>query len=192
MKTKPKLELGRQIFHLCLGLLIIILFMVQILNPVILLAVLVLGLFISFICMQYKVPVFSALAKKYDRPSDPIPGKGIITYLAGITIASFIFQNEVLFASILILSFGDSFSNVFGRIFGQLKYPKSSRTVEGTIIGLVAAALAAMLFVNPIPAFLGALAAMLAEIIEIDFLHLDDNMIIPLVAGIVIQASFAF
>ena len=59
--------------------------------------------------------------------------------------------------------------------------------MEGTIAGTISGFLAALLFVPFTPAFLGSFAAMVAEVVQIDLnqSQIDDNLIVPLVAGTV-------
>ena len=91
-------------------------------------------------------------------------------------------------AAIMILTFGDSFSHIFGAEFGTIKNifnGRSKKLLEGTLAGTVTGFLAAAFFM-PIPeAFLGSLGAMIAEVIQIDLNEypLDDNVVVPLVAG---------
>ncbi len=59
--------------------------------------------------------------------------------------------------------------------------------MEGTVAGALVGILAAAIFVPLSQAFLGSFAAMIAEVIEIDFNQkpVDDNVVVPLVAGTV-------
>ncbi|MBI2666529.1 hypothetical protein HYX13_02860, partial [Candidatus Woesearchaeota archaeon] len=72
--------------------------------------------------------------------------------------------------------------------FGSIKNifnGKSKKLLEGTLAGTLAGCVAAVLFVPFPEAFLGSLGAMIAEVVQIDFNEktLDDNVVVPLVAG---------
>ena len=63
----------------------------------------------------------------------------------------------------------------------------SNKLLEGTLAGTFAGFLGAVLFV-PIPeAVLGSAVAMIAEVVKIDLNDntIDDNLVVPLVAGTV-------
>jgi len=117
--------------------------------------------------------------------------KGRLRILTGGVARYFpeqLFEKDIALASIMILAFGDSISHLYGEKFGRIRNAISGdprKLLEGTFAGTVAGALAAALFVPFPEAFLGSLAAMLLEVVKIDFndLTLDDNLIVPLVAG---------
>ena len=86
----------------------------------------------------------------------------------------------------MVLAFGDSVSHLFGLHFGKTKTILSdTKMLEGTIAGFVAGFFGALVFVSPIEAFFASLAAMVAEAIEIKIKaeRIDDNLIIPFIAG---------
>ena len=118
------------------------------------------------------------------------PGRGTLFFVIGSLLVIQLFELKIALAAIMVLTLGDSVSHLFGAQFGQIKNifnGKSRKLLEGTLAGTVAGFFGAMLFV-PIPeAFLGSLGAMIAEVVQIDFNEktLDDNMVVPLVAGTV-------
>jgi dolichol kinase len=92
-------------------------------------------------------------------------------------------------ASIMVLALGDSVSHLFGLHFGKTKHPLSkTKFLEGTIAGFVAGFIGALVFARWLEAFLASLAAMLIEAVEIKIgtQQVDDNLIVPLIAGGVI------
>lgn len=92
-------------------------------------------------------------------------------------------------ASILILAFGDSLSNLVGHHFGKVSAPfHTIKKIEGPIVAAVISAGIASFFVPFFPALLASSGAMLLEIPEwkIRGKHIDDNLIIPLVSGIIL------
>ena len=88
----------------------------------------------------------------------------------------------------MVLALGDSVSHLVGQGFGKIRNifnSNGTKLLEGTLFGTLAGFLGAFIFV-PLPeAFLGSAGAMIAEVIKIDFNDhtLDDNIVVPLVAG---------
>ncbi|MBI2583384.1 MAG: right-handed parallel beta-helix repeat-containing protein [Candidatus Aenigmarchaeota archaeon] len=98
------------------------------------------------------------------------------------------FSRNVALASIMVLALGDSLSHL-GR-FGSIRHPfNKTRFLEGTAIGIVAGTLGALYFVPFSAAFFGSLAAMIAESFDlrVSKVKIDDNLLIPLVAGLVMS-----
>lgn len=105
-----------------------------------------------------------------------------IFHAAGIALSLLIFPQKIGYAAIAVLTLGDSSASILGKRFGSMKIPfNKGKSVEGSICGLVIAFLGALLFVDPITALLGAVSGILIEAIPLPF---DDNLLIPLAAGI--------
>lgn len=103
-----------------------------------------------------------------------------------------LFDKDIALAAIMILALGDSISHIVGERFGHIRNifnGNSKKLFEGTLAGTAAGTLGALLFVPFPEALVGSFAAMIAEVIEIDLNSkpLDDNLIVPLVAGTVIM-----
>lgn len=100
-----------------------------------------------------------------------------------------IFDKSIAMASIIICALGDSLSHLVGKWVGRVKHPFSNtKFIEGHIVGAIIGALGAMLFVSPLTALVAASIAMFVEGIDIEFRMswiLDDNLVVPLTAGIV-------
>jgi dolichol kinase len=119
------------------------------------------------------------------------PGKGLIFFFVGVLLSIKLFERDIAFAAIMILTFGDSVSHLVGGSIGQLKNlfnGKSRKLFEGTLAGTIAGFCGAIFFVTPIEAFVASFVAMVAEVVQIDFNKntLDDNFVVPLIAGAVI------
>jgi phytol kinase len=181
------LEIRRQLFHVALGLLLVSLLNHGIINSWILFWILIVGIFVSWVSVHYRIPVISWFLDKFER-KQVRPGKGAITYFIGVILALQLFPSEIAYAAILILAVGDGVSALIGP-FGKMKTRLSDKKLfEGTIAGSIFGATAAMVFVNPLEAFVAAFVAMLFEAMEIRFNQklLNDNVTVPLVAGTVI------
>ncbi|MBU4086297.1 MAG: hypothetical protein KKB21_01830, partial [Nanoarchaeota archaeon] len=84
-----------------------------------------------------------------------------------------------------ILTFSDPVSHFIGSNFGRIKLVNERKNVEGTIAGIIIGTLLASFFVHFWLAFIASLAAMLFELLGIKLAEseIDDNLLIPLVAG---------
>jgi len=187
-----RFEVRRQAFHICLGLAIIILLVNNILNSLILFIILIAGILISILSRKFKIPVIYSFLKLFERKDilKTFPGKGTISFLIGCLLVLQLFGRDIALASIMILTFGDSVSHLFGWHFGRKKHPLNClKSIEGNIAGAFTGFLGAMLFVSPLPAFLASFGAMTAEAIELRMNNkiIDDNIIVPLVAGTIIH-----
>lgn len=184
-------EWNRQIFHIFLGVLIVVLLMYGFIDKEIIFIAILIGLILSYLSTKTRVPVIYDLLEKFERKEDfkKFPGKGMLFYFIGVFIALLLFPKDIAMASIMVLALGDSLSHLFGLHFGKVKHPLSStKFLEGTIAGFVAGFIGALVFARWYEAFFASLAAMIVEAIEIKIgvQQVDDNLIVPFVAGGVI------
>lgn len=116
------------------------------------------------------------------------PGKGALMFLIGsaFTLVIFSFNIYIAAAAIAILALGDSFSTLVGRRIGSHKLAYNRmKSIEGSIAGVITALLGASIIV-PLPmALFGALIGMLVESLP---LKIDDNLTIPVFAGLAMVA----
>lgn len=160
-------EVERQLIHLSTGVILILLIRAAgDMALALLLFLLASHVAISVAILLDKIPfLLSASLCKWGRASkQTIPLKGTILLLCGITLSFILFPEEIVYASIAIVAFGDSVSTAAGVLAGKHKLPYSGKkTVEGTVSGIIAAFLASLFFVTPIQAFVGAAGGMLLE-----------------------------
>lgn len=192
-------EWNRQLFHIFLGIAIVVmlmygfigkdfsLFNVKIIYADIL-SLIIVGIALSFLSRKIKIPVIYSLLKKFERREElrKFPGKGVIFYFIGVYISLLLFPKDIAMASIMVLALGDSVSHLFGLHFGRIKHPLSkTKFLEGTIAGFAAGFIGALAFAKPLEAFLASLAAMIVEAvaIRIGTKQVDDNVVVPFVAG---------
>ncbi len=191
-----KLEIKRQLVHIFLGITIVLLLRFDLINVVFLFILTIFGFALSFLSRIRHIPIIYGLLKKFDREKDlkTFPGKGVVFYVFGAFLAVLLFPKNVAMASIMILALGDSVSRLVGP-YGYLKHPfHSEKFLEGVLAGALAAFLGALLFISWIPAAAASIVAMLLEGIdwEIKGFRVDDNLMIPLVAGGVIWLLMLF
>ena len=139
-----------------------------------------------------KVPVFSAITRKAAASNPEINHfvTAPISFATGILLTLLIFPTNIAYASIAVVTLGDGFACIFGKIFGKTSlFFNRKKKLEGTICGFTCAFLGATLFVIPLKALVAAAAGMLAECLPTP---IDDNLVTPLAAGaaIILLSSF--
>ncbi len=194
-----QLEIRRKIVHLALGIALAGLLFFDALSAKYLgIAIGVLGL-IFFTTRRKRITFIDWILENFEREEDKrtYPGKGALFYLIGVELCIVLFPKDITIASVLILAFGDSIPNFVGMQFRRIPHPFSDRKfLEGSLAGLFAAFLAASFFVEWQEALIAAFVAMVIEGIDmkIGFEKIDDNLIIPIAAGItiILLRSFVF
>ncbi len=186
-------EIKRQALHAVMGITLVILLSAHLINTWHIFWLLIVGSLLAFLSKRIRVPIISWILDHCERPEQrkTFPGRGPVFFILGSLLALKLFPFDAALAAILILSLGDSVSHLFGHYYGRIPNPfnhKSLKLFEGTLMGTGAGFLGAIFFVSPSEAFLASLGAMLAEAMEFDLnqQHVDDNLVIPLVAGTII------
>ncbi|AKB36411.1 phytol kinase [Methanosarcina siciliae C2J] len=201
-------EIGRQLIHLLTGVFFILLIYATGEKALwILLLLFAFYLATSFVILKNILPPsLSPFLCRWGRPEKQnIPLKGNILLLCGIIPSLVLFPEEIVYASIAIVGFGDSVSTVTGVTVGRHKLPYSEeKTVEGTLAGIIAAFLASLFFVTPAQAFVGSTGGMLLEsIVDLQTVKelnsqaafrffLNDNFLIPIFSGLLMFITCLF
>jgi dolichol kinase len=199
-KAALKGEVERQLIHLFTGITLILLIRAAgDMALLLLLFLLVLYVTTSVAIILGKLPFrLSTFLCRWGRPSkQTIPLKGTIMLLCGVILSFLLFPEEIVYASVAVVAFGDSIATAVGVLIGRHKLPYSGeKTVEGTLSGIVTAFLASLFFVTPVQAFIGAAGGMLLESViglqtirelnsQIIFkFFFNDNFLIPLFSGL--------
>lgn len=180
-------ELNRQLFHVFLGVMIVALLMFGFIDRNTVLTLIILGLILSCLSAKIKIPIIYQLLQKFERKEDiaKFPGKGMLFYFIGAYIALLLFTKEVAMASIMVLALGDSVSHLYGLHYGKIKMFSKGKFLEGTAAGFIAGFIGALVFLPWHEAFFASSAAMIIEAIEIRIgtQQVDDNLVVPFVAG---------
>ena len=181
------LEIRRQLFHILLGIFLVVMISLDIINKRVLLVVLILGIFISLISKKYKIPVISWFLERFDRRNSFLPGYGSISFFVGSVLVLYLFEENIALASILIMSLGDGFATLIGK-HGKIRTKLSKKkTLEGTFAGIVVSVIGASFFVAFHEAMIASIISMFVELKDFKLKNLlDDNILIPLIAGVVI------
>jgi dolichol kinase len=107
-------------------------------------------------------------------------------FAAGVALPLLIFGTLLPFpliaaTSVMVFLIGDAFSTIGGIFLGRHHYPfNPKKTIEGTLIGFSIACLFLMIIVSPLSALL---CAIIAGIVELLPLPLDDNLAVPLITA---------
>ncbi len=105
-----------------------------------------------------------------------------IIFAFGIVLSLILFPVPASYASIAVLTLGDSSATLFGGKFGSVRFPfNKGKNVEGSIFGFLFASLGAMFFVDPVKALAGAAMGILVESLP---LPISDNLTVPLASGL--------
>ena len=192
-------EFKRKLVHIALGAIIVTTYYYNLLSPLALLLLITAGIMSSLISKRINLPIFSEFINWFERDEvkQSFPGRGLIFFLVGSLLAIQLFEKNIALAAIMVLTLGDSFSHIIGGKYGRLKNIfnlRSKKLFEGTLAGSLAGFLGALIFVPFPEAFLGSFAAMIAEVIEIDLNQksVDDNIVVPLIAGTVMYLVAKF
>lgn len=185
------LEFRRQIFHLLFGFFLVLAIYLNILNLKILLIILLLGLFLSMVSRHHNIPIISWFLAKFDRPGVRFPGEGAFFLIMGTVIVLAVFPKNISLASLMILTMGDSFAHILGKLFGKKKF--AHKTLIGTMAGISFGFIGALFFVSPITALLGSGFSMFFEAFELKILKtkIDDNIFIPVSSSIIMYIWIA-
>lgn len=184
---KNSLEVRRQVFHLCLGVSVLVLLYLNLLTIKTFFLVFLFGLFLSLLSLRYDIPFISWFLGRFERDA-VFPGKGVLFFFLGCIISLLLFPKGIALASISVLTFGDSISPLVGFYFGRYRSKlNGSRFVEGFVAGFIVSSVVASFFVPVLPALLGSFVALFFEFLEVKFrgFSVDDNLFIPLVSGAV-------
>jgi len=129
-----------------------------------------------------KVPLVSLITFSAATASERFEFATSPIFLAlGITLSLLLFPTPASYASIAIVSLGDSAASVFGKLFGKTPLPfNKGKNLEGSLAGFAFAYLGAAYFLNPLQALIGAIAGMIVESLP---LPISDNLSTPLITG---------
>jgi dolichol kinase len=108
-----------------------------------------------------------------------------IYFAVGILLALLLFRAPISSAAIAIFALGDSTASIFGGLVSKRPLPfNKAKTLEGSLAGFFFAFLAGSFFISPLKALVGAAVAMIVEYLP---LPLNDNILIPLCAGLTLM-----
>lgn len=111
-----------------------------------------------------------------------------IFYASGIILSLIIFPPHISYVSIAILTLGDGFASLFGKKYGKRHYKFNKvKSLEGSIFGFIFAFLGAALFSDILRALIAAMAGMSIECLPTP---VNDNLLVPLIVGLLLIMIF--
>jgi phytol kinase len=176
-------EVPRKIVHLFFGLGIAVFILIAPKDLV--LFALIVSIYLGFIFSDaiirgYRLPLISHIVDVLER-KDAVPGKGTLFFLLSAFVCLVFFPPGIVIPAIVALSVVDGVATPVGRRFGTHRI-FNGKSAEGTLTAIVAAAVALMVFLDPVIAWLTALIAGLVELLS----PIDDNLVIPIVVCLVL------
>jgi undecaprenyl-diphosphatase len=190
---KEKLELRRQVAHALTGIALIFLVQIGVVTAVTLAAALILGLAFVVVLKNYRIPYVSGILEYFEREKDMkiFPGKGPFFFILGSLLALLFFERNIAMASIAIMAVGDAVATIAGHYWGRYKNPFNQlKHLEGTGLAIILSTFAAFTFVPFHLAFVGSIAGIIFESLTLKFVDrvIDDNLLIPVIAGLAMTA----
>lgn len=184
-----KLEIRRQGLHIVYGLSLLFLHYVDILNNQLILGIIIGGAIMSILVKMERLSFCQKILRIFERDHhlEKFPGRGVLFFTIGSYLALLLFETQVAYAGIAILTIGDALSNVIGRHFGHIKTRLNPhKYIEGNVAGILLSVPLAYYFVpNIVGVLMAATVGMFLEIpsIKIFGFEIDDNLLIPLGAS---------
>ncbi len=171
-------EIPRQVFHITIGLIIIL--MLAYLGREITLIIAFLGSVLGSILINRKSTgkslwLFEGVYQKFERQGGRLPGWGAAWYMIGVLLIMVFLKNtSSIAACIFIFAIGDGFSTLVG-IWGKIKLQyNSKKTLEGTVAFFLTS-IPAYIFINEYAIVL----ALVGAIVESLPLDIEDNTLVP-------------
>ena len=183
----PEREKLRKIIHLIFGVIILLLiaFLGTEISRLIIAIALLIGIIASILIMRgCKLPLLQKIVEKAERENEKhFPGRAAVFFFASALILLTLFQTnpQLIIAALSVQVFADSAAALIGIKYGKHKLI-GKKSWEGSIACFIIATIC-INFYYPLPmAIITALAATIIEAIP-----LDDNLLVPLVAGITLK-----
>lgn len=184
-----KLEFRRQILHILYGFSLLFLYHFNIIDNNILLGMIIGGAITSLMVKREKLSPVKRFLSLFERDHHlaKFPGRGVLFFTIGSYLALVLFEKNIAYAGIVILSIGDAVSNIVGRHYGKISTKLNpDKNIEGNIAGiLISIPFAYYFFPNIYAVIAACFVGMFLEIpaIRIFNFEIDDNLLIPIGAA---------
>lgn len=173
-----KREIDRQLLHIAVGLvsIILLLFIGRTKVIAVFFTTLLIGTYLVHLRMRRKrIGLVDWFEKKFERKDVRFPGYGSVWYTVGVLFAAtFLHPPLYIAATIFILSIGDGCSTIIGQ-YGRIALPyNKKKTLEGSLAFLIFSLMSYFMI-----GWMAIPLAVVATIVESLSLKLDDNITIP-------------
>lgn len=186
-------HIGRKLFHLLGGLGLLALYYLLGRDRALWFYTVLAGIVLIFEIMRFRVPAINRVLFErfgsFIRRSEEHRMTGTVPYVLGIGLTLLFYRSDIATAAICFLAFGDVAATAVGERYGKRKI-SGEKSLEGTL-AFVAAAIASGFLLSLVNIHLmhslilaGALSAAAAELLP---LPLNDNLVIPLASGGVME-----
>lgn len=108
-----------------------------------------------------------------------------VFFTLGALVAVAVFSQDVAYAALLMTTFGDMSAALVGRKIGKTKVVGTGKSLEGCASEFVVNLFIGYFFLSSLP--LALLMALTATLVETLFVHIDDNLAIPVFSGFVVE-----
>jgi len=187
-------HLGRKFYHLLGGLGLLSLYYLLGREPALLFYGLLFLVALTVDVARLRVPAFNQFVftrfGSFIRESEKNKLTGTPPYVLGIGLSLFLYPSGIATAAICFLALGDVAATTIGERYGKTKI--GDKSLEGTVAFIVASLAAGLILLLagirlPIPVM--AVGALVAAGVELLPLPLNDNLVIPLVSGGVMELA---
>lgn len=191
-------HLGRKLYHLLGGLgLLSLYFLLGRQNALICYGILILVV-LAIDITRLRVPAFNQFIQirfsSFIRKNEANKLTGTAPYVLGIGLTLLLYRTEIAAAAICFLAFGDVAATAVGERYGRTKI-SGEKSLEGTLAFVAAAALSGVLL-NVVgihlPYGLLLAGALVAAGVELLPLPVNDNLVIPVISGGVMELILRF
>lgn len=191
-------HIGRKLYHLLGGLgLLSLYFLLGRRNALIFYGILILVV-LAIDITRLRVPAFNQFIQirfsSFIRKNEANKLTGTAPYVLGIGLTLLLYRTEIATAAICFLAFGDVAATAMGERYGRTKL-SGEKSLEGTMAFVAAAALSGVLL-NVVgihlPYGLLLAGALVAAGVELLPLPVNDNLVIPVISGGVMEVILRF
>jgi len=183
-------KLRRTIIHIFSGIIIMLLIIFYEQAILLLFFIFIVGIILSVISFSVRIPVICYFLDSCElERNQKFPGKSALFMLAGSLLVAKFLPPNIALASIAILTFADPVSH-YASNFSKTKYKSrflnKEKNIIGTILAMITAFISSSIFISWEYALPASIIAILAEtiILKLGDEYIDDNLLVPLVAGL--------
>jgi dolichol kinase len=184
--------IGRKLFHLLGGIGLLAIYFISGRSRALgLYGVLVIIIFLAETA-RLKIPSWNrylyARFKSFIRINEQDKLTGTIPYILGVGLSLYAYSVAVASAAICFLAFGDVAATTVGELYGRTKI--GNKSLEGTAAFVVAAVCAGLVLISlglEFKAWVMILGALIAAVIELLPIPVNDNFAIPVLSGAVME-----
>jgi dolichol kinase len=180
--------LGRKLFHLLGGIGLLSVYFISGRNRALVLYGVLVIIILLLEIARLKIPAWNRCLLEHFRgvvrENEQDKLTGTIPYILGVGLSLYAYSPKVASAAVCFLAFGDVAATTVGERYGRTKI--GNKSLEGTAAFIVAAVCAGLLLFSlglEFKAWVMILGAFIAAAIELLPIPVNDNFVIPVLAG---------